>query len=171
MARTFNDHYLELCDDVAAWARIHARNPAVRGLDGDDLIQETWGRAFASFDRFKPDRGSFRAWLFGIGYNVLRQQLRHLGNKVHVAGRERADLAEMLDDGTSVATRLWRSERARKLVAIVEKLPEQDRLLVLYRGLEGLSHAEVGARLDLKSEAAEMRWRRVRSKLAGLVPE
>lgn len=169
MVRTFNELYLELCDDVAAWARIHARNPGVRGLDGDDLIQETWGQAFASFDTFDPDRGPFRAWLFGVGYNVLRQQLRRLGAPFRASDRE--DVAELLDDGTTVVTRLWRSERAQQLVAIVDRLPEQDRLLVLYRGIEGASHAEVGGRLGLSPEAAEIRWRRVRGKLAGLLPE
>ena len=68
-------------------------------------------------------------------------------------------------------TRLGRSERAQRLVELVEELPEQDRLLVLYRGLEGLSHAEVGARLQLNPPAAEPRWRRVRERLAGMLPE
>ncbi|MFO1077599.1 MAG: sigma-70 family RNA polymerase sigma factor [Planctomycetota bacterium] len=166
---TFAELHRELGDDLAAWAHIQVRQAAIAGLDGDDLAQETWSRAFAGFGGFDPQRGDFRAWLFGIGYHVLRKQLRALGS---AARRERtpADGDDVPDGATSIVTRLDRSERARRLTALVAALPAEDQLLVLYRGLEGLPHAEVGARLELTADAAEARWRRVREKLVGLLP-
>ena len=59
--------------------------------------------------------------------------------------------------------------RDRVRLARVEDLPEPDRLLLLYRGLEGQSHAEVASALDLTSTAAAKRWGRLRDRLAGLI--
>jgi RNA polymerase sigma-70 factor (ECF subfamily) len=164
----------ELADDLSVWASLQVRAPLRRRLDPEDLTQEIWSRAYRDLPHFDAARGTFRAWLFGIAYNVLRKQLRSYhrrwrredsGSTAAAAG------ASMVDQATSVGTRLLRSERAGTLLASIEALPEIDRQLVIYRGLEQLPYAEVGARLGLSAEAAESRWRRVRERLRTDLPD
>jgi RNA polymerase sigma-70 factor, ECF subfamily len=42
----------------------------------DDVLQETWLTAVRSIGRFRPESGSFQAWVRGIAVNVIRNQLR-----------------------------------------------------------------------------------------------
>ena len=42
--------------------------------DADDLIQETFSRAFRSLWTFDPARGSFRPWVATIARNVVRKR-------------------------------------------------------------------------------------------------
>jgi RNA polymerase sigma-70 factor (ECF subfamily) len=167
---TFAQLHRELHDDLCAWAELQLQTPLRERLEPDDLVQEVWSRACANFARFDPTQGSFRGWLFGIAYHVLKQQLRNWQRRWR---REdlRGATPERIDDATSVASRLSRSERVTMLLERVRGLMPADRELVLYRGLEGLPHAEVAQRLGLTPENAETRWRRLREQLACDLPE
>src|SRR6266513_6479242 len=52
------------------------RNPA----DAEDLVQETYLRAFRFRDRFIPD-SNLRAWLFKILSNTAISRFRHLSHE------------------------------------------------------------------------------------------
>jgi RNA polymerase sigma-70 factor (ECF subfamily) len=166
---TFARPHRELHDDVCAWAELQLQPPLRQRLDPDDLVQEVWSRACADFARFDPTRGSFRSWLFGIAYHVLKQQLRTWQRRWRREHGPDAG-AEPADPRTSIGTRLARSERVERLLARLADLDAADRALVMHRGLEGLPHAEVARRLRITAETAESRWRRLRERLAGELP-
>ena len=169
MPLTLAHFHRELRDDLCAWAELQLQAPLRQRLEPDDLVQEIWSRACADFARFDPTRGSFRGWLFGIAYHVLKQQLRTWQRRWR---REDTGVApERADEATSIASRLARSERVTLLLDRVQGFAQPDRDLVLLRGLEGLPHAEVGRRLGITAENAEMRWRRLREQLACGLPE
>jgi hypothetical protein len=69
--RAFLDATLPYLDAVYQVAR-HA---AVDGQDPEDLVQETYLRAYASFGSYRG--GSVRAWLAAICLNAARSQARH----------------------------------------------------------------------------------------------
>ncbi|MFI9005934.1 sigma-70 family RNA polymerase sigma factor [Actinosynnema sp. NPDC053489] len=43
----------------------------------EDVVQETWMRAWRNLDRLTEDRGSVRGWLFRVAHNVAVDQHRH----------------------------------------------------------------------------------------------
>src|SRR6516165_5304364 len=51
-----------------------ARHAAGEGQDPEDLVQETYLRAYASFDSYRG--GNTRAWLAAICLNAARSQAR-----------------------------------------------------------------------------------------------
>ena len=51
-----------------------ARHAARDGLDPEDLVQETYLRAFVSFSRYRG--GDVRAWLAAICLNAARSESR-----------------------------------------------------------------------------------------------
>ncbi len=72
-----------------------------------DIVQETFLRAWRSADRFDPGLASLRVWLFAIARNVItdhhravgaRPWLRGLTDEPQDAGRSVADHAEHLVD-------------------------------------------------------------------------
>lgn len=69
------------------------------------------------------------------------------------------------DTATAVSRRLARDEGVAAFAETVQELPEEDRKLVLMYGLEGLSRAEVAARLEVSENAVSKRWTRLKERL------
>ena len=68
---TFEVDALACLDSLYRTARRLTRVPA----DAEDLVQETYLRAFRAADRFEPGT-NLRAWLFTILHNVARNRVR-----------------------------------------------------------------------------------------------
>ncbi len=168
--------FLALYEPVApaifAWARLHIHAPLRRRVDPEDILQEVCFRAFTRFDKFDPKIANFRAWLFGIAHNVLREALRSLkargesvfGNAAAVSGRA-PGLDGFPAEATNISTRIAREENLVAFLERLDLLEEDDRRLLLYRGLEGKRHQEVAELMGIGSDAAEKRWQRLRKRL------
>ncbi len=76
--------------------------------EADDLVQETWLRAWRSFSSFEAgssdERGSFRAWLYRIATNAClnalegrKHQQRYLPNQLGPAGPPKLEGGPALD--------------------------------------------------------------------------
>jgi RNA polymerase sigma-70 factor, ECF subfamily len=66
--------------------------------DAEEIVAETLVRAWRHYDQFDPERGSERAWMFGIARNAAadsyRRSRRHLRAVVDEAAPELADADE-----------------------------------------------------------------------------
>lgn len=94
-----------LAGDEAAWralyeehfAPLHAfllRRTAGRIDRTEEVLSEAWMIAVRRIRRFDPARGSFGAWLRGIGENVLRNRIRRWRREAaHDGARPGADPA------------------------------------------------------------------------------
>ena len=72
--------------------------------DGDrgqaeDVVQETFLRAWQHADAFAPDRGSPRAWLCTVARNIVVDQARARRSRPREVGEEGLDLAAVRDGG------------------------------------------------------------------------
>jgi RNA polymerase sigma-70 factor (ECF subfamily) len=144
-----------------ALAELHGRG-VVRYLDGltrnaadaEDLTQEALLQAFRGIRSFQ--RGSdFRAWLLKIAYHEW----------VHLVRRKKKVTAvspETLNSVPANSAPTGGDELAAATRAAVQKLPDEQRAVVLLRFGEGLSHSEI-ARIT-GSEVATVRWRLFRAR-------
>ncbi|MFN0058670.1 MAG: RNA polymerase sigma factor [Planctomycetota bacterium] len=172
-AAEFGMRFAEVAPALYAWARLHIHAPLRRRLDPEDVLQEVCYRAMNALASFDAERASFRAWVFGIAHNVLREALRSLrtrGESVFGIGPRSTlhGLYAIAEEATRVSTRLARTEAMQNFLLELEQLEEGDRRLLLYRGLEGLRHHEVADLLEIEAGAVEKRWQRLRTKLQKL---
>lgn len=170
-AARFEELWSEAAPAVCAWLEIHVREALRAHLDPEDALQEVACRAFDSFERFDPAAGPFRAWVFGIARNVLYRALSQVGRNLArpVGGAPRMEtqaLGRLPDTTTSITRRVARDETLKRFVAEVRALDEDDRRLLLRRGLEGRSHEDIASELGITPEAAVKRWTRLRERLA-----
>jgi len=63
-----------------------------------------------------------------------------------------------------------RDERTQALLDLTATLGEEERKLLLHRGLEGLPHGEMAEILGVDREAAMKRWQRLRKRLEDELP-
>jgi RNA polymerase sigma-70 factor (ECF subfamily) len=141
-------------------------DPRVRGkLDASDVVQETLLRAHQKRDQFRGQtEGEEAAWLRQILANNLRQSLRAYGRQRRDAALERSLEASMeassvrleawlAADTSGPGTKVERKEQLSGLARALAKLPEEQRLALELRHLQGQPVAEICRVMD-KSEAA-----------------
>lgn len=123
--------------------------------DAEDLVQETYLKAFRAADRFKAGT-NLRAWLFTILHNTARNRARDRARDTVTADSaavERAeDSAGAWSGGGSTATPetiLLRETLTPDLRAAIEALPEAFRQAVWLRDVEEFSYAEIAEMLSI----------------------
>jgi RNA polymerase sigma-70 factor (ECF subfamily) len=134
-------------------------------LDASDVAQQALLQAHAARDQFRGRTvAELAGWLRQILARTLANELRALGQAKRDVGAEHALEADLdasscrLDawlaaDDSSPSERADRRERADRLAAAVAALPPDQREAVLLKHIEGLSLAEIAARVG-KSTAA-----------------
>ena len=165
-AATFSALHGEVAPRLWSWAAVHI-GPALRTkVDPEDLLQEVASRAWRRFDDFDPSQGPFDAWALGIARKVLGEALARLA-RGHGSRSQwsTTDWSRVPDDATRATARVAREEQLQAFVAWSDTLERDDRRLLMYRGLEGWSHADVGRLLGVSEATASKRWDRLRERL------
>lgn len=134
--------------------------------DAEDLVQETFLRAFRAFDRFEPGSNA-RAWLHTILQRVRTDAFRRT--------KRRPETVELEGEGPGLpppqdALAAGREDLERALAA----LPEVFRTAVVLRDVQELSYAEIAAALAIPVGTVMSRIHRgralLREALAGRTP-
>ena len=120
-----------------------------RAADAEDLVQDTFLKAFRSAHQFEPGT-NLKAWLFTILHNTFRNNRRHDGrNPVDVDSEavERAAGAGPADQSPEQI--LSRQTLDADLQAALDALPDAFRQAVWLRDVEELSYAEIAEMLGI----------------------
>ena len=163
----FNLLYERIAPALTAWANIRIPAALTSRLEPEDLVQEVWVRAMSKVSTFDPKRSSFRAWIFRVAKLVLLENFRRLNSSTVAADKSSSAGVESVPaEITSVCHAAARNEHVLALARFTETLNEDERKLLLHRGLEGLPHNEVAAILGVDREVAMKRWQRLRARAA-----
>ncbi len=128
----------------------------------DDLFQEVWMKVMERLDRFDPDKGAFRSWLFRVASNTAIDRVRYealrSGPELDAPvgeedGARRIDLiaGDTVDPERGAAALEGGTAMARALV----KIPERQRQAVLLRHQQGMSYAEIADALGAPEGTAK----------------
>ena len=150
-------------DPLLTWVprlRRYARALAGNRDDADDLVQDTLERAWARAGLWRGV-ADMRAWLFGIMHNL------------HIDGVRRPRLATVaIDDETpEIAVAPTQGERLAvlDLQAALQRLPLEQREVLLLVALEDMAYAEVAATLGIPVGTVMSRLSRGRERLRALM--
>ena len=119
--------------------------------DAEDLVQETYLKAFRAADQFEPGT-NLRAWLFTILHNTARNRARDLARESVTVDSELIERAADLSPAGPVDTPeslLLRDTLAPELQAAIDELPEAFRQAVWLRDVEEFSYAEIADVLNI----------------------
>jgi RNA polymerase sigma-70 factor (ECF subfamily) len=141
--------------------------------ESEDLVQETFVRAYRAVHRFRGD-STFRTWLHRIAVNVVRTHLTRRG------GRRAPSLVDTSDEQDALAQLASAEDlesaivRRRMIDQALAQLPANLRLLITLRDVQGLEYREIAAITRLPIGTVESRIfrsrRRLRPLLAPLLP-
>ncbi len=124
--------------------------------DAEDLVQDTYLKAFRAARRFEPGT-NMRAWLFTILHNTARNLARDRARDTVAIDSEIVDRAAdgPPPGGASAGaaetpeTLLLRDTLAPDLQAAIDALPDAFRQAVWLRDVEEFSYAEIAAMLSI----------------------
>jgi len=119
-----------------------------------DVVQDAFLKAFRSLDRFRGD-AAFRTWLLSITANEARGVLRKVSRRKETGLDDAGPILAGARDPAEQAVLADESRRAR---AMLERLPEKQRLSVALRIDEGLSFREIGEILESSEGAARVNY-------------
>lgn len=123
--------------------------------DADDVVQETFLRAYRQIGRFES-RANFGTWLYRIGVNcsvdLLRQRPRR-GQEEPADDME--DPPADPEDTASPERLTFSAEVQAKVDATLRDLSEAERAAFVLRHFEGQSIEEIGAVLGLRTSATK----------------
>ena len=120
--------------------------------DAEDLVQDTFVKAFRFADRF--ERGTnLKAWLYTILHNTWRNRKRDATRDAVEVDSQRVEAAATLPDGPAAFDTperiLLRETLDADLQAALDALPDAFREAVWLRDVEEFSYAEIAAMLEV----------------------
>lgn len=137
----FREQTLTHLDALFNFALHLTKSPAA----AEDLLQETYLRAFRFAHRFEPGT-HLRAWLFQILRNTFltfyRRDSRQLALRDPLAGDGAEDVRDAEGSGVPVTTAL-------DLERALGELPEEFRSVMLLADVDGFTLAEVAEIMDI----------------------
>jgi RNA polymerase sigma-70 factor (ECF subfamily) len=153
---------------------------SMRGrIDPSDVVQEAQIDAINRLDEFFARRPMpFRTWLLRTAMQRLLKLRRHATAARRDVSRERplpeddsspGPFRPIAADGPTASQQLAARDLARRLHAVLDRLPEADRAIVGMRALEGLSYEDAGARLEIDPATARKRYGRALLRLRALL--
>jgi RNA polymerase sigma-70 factor, ECF subfamily len=136
---------LSYVDSLYGTALRLTRRPA----DAEDLVQDTYLKAFRSAGQFQ--RGTnLKAWLFTILHNTFRNMRRHDGrNPIDVDSEYIEQAPARAANDFSPEELLTRATLDVDLKEALDALPEAFRQAVWLRDVEELTYAEIAEVLDI----------------------
>ncbi len=124
--------------------------------DADDVIQDAFVQAFSHIDRFRGG-SSVATWLHRITVNEALQRLRR-----HRRSEEKLRALPARSDVPDPADR---TDLRLDLDAALARLDPDERAILLLRGQQGLSYAEIADVLSLAPGTVASRLNRARARL------
>ena len=144
--------------------------------DANDLVQESFIKAFQVLRSFKGD-SSFFTWLYRIAVNKTinflkqRQKRNHLSlNDLDLNAEHDPDLVALISEKTPRRD-LNLAELQEKLNAALLKLSEEHRLAVTLHDVQGLSHEEISRIMDCNIGTVRSRLFYARQQLQALLSD
>jgi RNA polymerase sigma-70 factor (ECF subfamily) len=158
----FEALYRESRDDLYAYAAGLLRD----GSAAEEVTAQAFERAWRKRRQIDPERGSTRAWLFGIARNAALDELRRRSRQAALA--DQADGAPVPAGRGALAGGGDPAEVAVRRTALkqaIAALSGRERELVALKFFAGLSNAEIAEVIGASESNAGTRLHRVVEKL------
>jgi RNA polymerase sigma-70 factor, ECF subfamily len=126
--------------------------------DAEDLVQETFLRAYRSWERYEPGTRA-KSWLFTICRNAFLRQRQHDSRRVEVMQKAARDNgSDELGPETVLFMPAYQQDPEgtfffsvidRRILEMIGRIPPDFREVVLLSDLEGLSYADIAEVLSV----------------------
>lgn len=120
--------------------------------EAQDVAQETFIKAYRALAGFRGE-SAFYTWLYRIAINTAKNYLvsrtrRFYDHEIDVDDAEQLEGATQLKTIDTPEQQLMSDEIAVAIKAAIDKLPEDMRVAIMLRELEGMSYEDIAVTMD-----------------------
>jgi len=131
--------------------------------DAEEIVQETFLRAFKHLAQFSIEKASFKTWLLAIARNqsinvfsaLKRKAARFLYEFEADASRRKPHENPHAVDYRDAESLLSTKQEYARLQAALQELPQRQRTALMLKTQEGLSYEEIARIMNSSSSAVE----------------
>jgi RNA polymerase sigma-70 factor, ECF subfamily len=136
----------------------------------EDIMQDAFIKIFSSLDKLEwKGEGSFKAWMVRIMVNssidFLKKEKRLVTVSIDYSDEISADEDDQDDEPSLFGMVKQQGLGKDELMAMLESLPESNRLVFNLYAIEQLKHKEIAEVLGIAEEASRARLKRARIQL------
>ncbi|OFT82390.1 sigma-70 family RNA polymerase sigma factor [Corynebacterium sp. HMSC29G08] len=169
----FTEEAMPLLDQLYGGALRMTRNPQ----DAEDLVQETYLKAYNAFDSFKPGT-NLKAWLYRIMANTYINNYRKMKRRPLETSAEDVTDSQLYTSSSHDSTGLESAEvEALKMMPnsrisdALNSLNEDYRMVVYYADIEGLAYKEIAEVMEIPLGTVMSRLHRGRKQLREMLKD
>ncbi len=139
--------------------------------EAEDVVQESFIKAFRALSQFRGD-AAFYTWLYRIAANAARNSLESRGRRLPTQSGLNLDIDETFDaraylnDGDTPESLLLSKQIAHTVNQAMADLPEELRLALTLREIEGLSYDDIAEAMACPIGTVRSRIFRAREAIA-----
>ena len=169
----FAEEAMPLLDQLYSGALRMTRNPQ----DAEDLVQETYLKAYKNFDSFTPGT-NLKAWLYRIMTNTYINSYRKKQRRPLETSADEVTDYQLYSSSSHDSTGLESAEVEAlkampnsRISEALNALNEDYRMVVYYADVEGLAYKEIAEVLDIPMGTVMSRLHRGRKQLRGMLKD
>ena len=144
---------------VARWAE----RLAGPGLDIEDIVHEVFAIAYERVHGFRGE-SSLSTWLFGITDKVVRHRRRKERWRRWLSGSADETAGHLASEAPDGLRLVERNQAAATVYALLNRLPERDRQILILCELEELGTEEASQLLGIRPANVRLRLHRARAR-------
>lgn len=139
--------------------------------EAEDVVQESFIKAYRALPQFRGE-SAFYTWLYRIGINTAKNYLVQQGRRAPTSTESDAEEAETFDDADGLRdintpeSLLATKQIAATVNLAMEALPEELRVAISLREIDGLSYEEIADAMGCPIGTVRSRIFRAREAIA-----